>query len=415
MRVEWCRHVPEDGSATWLILISVVVGVMDATDDRHQCSVIRERRDVDVGLLKDPKDLSVRVYFKYAPLVSDDVCIPCEIRDVRVLDNLLDDVEHSIEKKAHQQEDKRRCCGGKFFCGIFDWYLPSSRPRQPTGPGVLPTANHLGFPFAEETSGGHTPAASITFIWRFFEPGVMEAWTQHMNILLLGSPRDKLRPPPGNFALSAPAIRSPTGNHQEWRRARTARGRPGRLAREALIRALREAAEEEPPEKFQGQRLWAVAREAISGADYLRPINDYIRDVFFLDQRRSPPQSSRRTLPRESRRRRRRREYSKTQEMFHRRPADCAREVLDGPAEAGVEDVRGFLSTWAGIMTGPLPPPIVEPLAKPDEEVDIFYPVTAKELREARLPLNSAPGPDGFTARLLRAVPSTILRVLLTC
>ncbi|KAG0421786.1 hypothetical protein HPB47_002351 [Ixodes persulcatus] len=64
------------------------------------------RRDVDVGLLKDPKDLSVRVYFKYAPLVSDDVCIPCEIRDVRVLDNLLDDVERSIEKKAHQQEDK---------------------------------------------------------------------------------------------------------------------------------------------------------------------------------------------------------------------------------------------------------------------------------------------------------------------
>ncbi|KAG0438735.1 hypothetical protein HPB47_016905 [Ixodes persulcatus] len=77
------------------------------------------RRDVDVGLLKDPKDLSVRVYFKYAPLVSDDVCIPCEIRDVRVLDNLLDDVERSIEKKAHQQEDKVR---GR------DGYLVDARP-----------------------------------------------------------------------------------------------------------------------------------------------------------------------------------------------------------------------------------------------------------------------------------------------
>ncbi|KAG0441107.1 hypothetical protein HPB47_016044 [Ixodes persulcatus] len=53
------------------------------------------RRDVDVGLLKDPN---------CAPLVSDDVCIPGD--DVRVLDNLLDDVERSIEKKAHQQEDK---------------------------------------------------------------------------------------------------------------------------------------------------------------------------------------------------------------------------------------------------------------------------------------------------------------------
>ncbi|XP_042142151.1 uncharacterized protein LOC121833119 [Ixodes scapularis] len=52
------------------------------------------------------QDLSVHVHFKYAPLVSDDVCIPGEIRDVRVLDNLLDDVEGSIEKKTHQQEDK---------------------------------------------------------------------------------------------------------------------------------------------------------------------------------------------------------------------------------------------------------------------------------------------------------------------
>ncbi|CAN7978962.1 unnamed protein product, partial [Ixodes persulcatus] len=122
---------------------------------------------------------------------------------------------------------------------------------------------------------------------------------------------------------------------------------------EALLRALREAVEKEPPRKFQGQRLWDVAREAISGADVLRPVNDYIRDVFFLDQRRMPPQGSKPASPRESRRRRRRREYARTQELFHKRPADCAREVLDGPAEAGVEDIRGFFATSAGIMTGP--------------------------------------------------------------
>lgn len=66
------------------------------------------------------QDLSVRVYFKYAPLVSDDVCIPCEIRDVRVLDNLLDDVERSIEKKAHQQEDKVRRMLGLAFSLLDD-------------------------------------------------------------------------------------------------------------------------------------------------------------------------------------------------------------------------------------------------------------------------------------------------------
>ncbi|XP_075725128.1 uncharacterized protein LOC119179731 [Rhipicephalus microplus] len=52
------------------------------------------------------EDLSVSVYFKCAPLVLDDVCIPDEVRDVRVLDNLLDSVERYCEKKARQQEDK---------------------------------------------------------------------------------------------------------------------------------------------------------------------------------------------------------------------------------------------------------------------------------------------------------------------
>ncbi|KAL3182549.1 hypothetical protein MRX96_007223 [Rhipicephalus microplus] len=51
-------------------------------------------------------DLSVSVYFKCAPLVSDDVRIPDEVHDVRVLDNLLDSVERYCEKKARQQEDK---------------------------------------------------------------------------------------------------------------------------------------------------------------------------------------------------------------------------------------------------------------------------------------------------------------------
>ncbi|KAH8025146.1 hypothetical protein HPB51_003988 [Rhipicephalus microplus] len=53
------------------------------------------------------EDLFVSVYFKCAPLVSDDVCIPDEVRDVRVLDNLLDSVERYCEKKARQQEDKQ--------------------------------------------------------------------------------------------------------------------------------------------------------------------------------------------------------------------------------------------------------------------------------------------------------------------
>ncbi|KAG0421088.1 hypothetical protein HPB47_003015 [Ixodes persulcatus] len=188
------------------------------------------------------------------------------------------------------------------------------------------------------------------------------ARTQHMDILLPGSLWDRLRPPPclvkgwgkGDLVVGGQLCTPGSGNPEPYRKPPVGEVPPRHLAKlrvrcpttegrglEALLRALREAVEEEPSETFQGERLWAVAREAISGVDYLRPINDYIRDVVFLDHRRSPPQSSRRRLARESRRRRRRREYTKTQEMFHKRPADCAREVLAGPAEAGVEDVRG--------------------------------------------------------------------------
>ncbi|KAH7931772.1 hypothetical protein HPB52_025342 [Rhipicephalus sanguineus] len=51
------------------------------------------------------EDLSVSVYFKCAPLVSDDVAFLTK-SVIRVLDNLLDSVERYCEKKARQQEDK---------------------------------------------------------------------------------------------------------------------------------------------------------------------------------------------------------------------------------------------------------------------------------------------------------------------
>lgn len=41
------------------------------------------------------------------------------------------------------------------------------------------------------------------------------------------------------------------------------------------------------------------------------------------------------------------------------------------------------------------------------------FPVTMAEIRVCVLPLNSAAGPDGFTARSLRAVPAVVLLLIL--
>lgn len=49
----------------------------------------------------------------------------------------------------------------------------------------------------------------------------------------------------------------------------------------------------------------------------------------------------------------------------------------------------------------------------PSETIDILFLITAQDIKNAFPPLNSAPGPDGFTSRKLRAVPMPILRVLL--
>ncbi|KAG0422819.1 hypothetical protein HPB47_001379 [Ixodes persulcatus] len=54
MRVGWCRPVPDDGGTTWLTLIAVVVGAVDATDDRHQCSVVREVSGRETAAAPEP-------------------------------------------------------------------------------------------------------------------------------------------------------------------------------------------------------------------------------------------------------------------------------------------------------------------------------------------------------------------------
>ncbi|KAM7289895.1 hypothetical protein ISCGN_030023 [Ixodes scapularis] len=76
------------------------------------------------------------------------------------------------------------------------------------------------------------------------------------------------------------------------------------------------------------------------------------------------------------------------QDLFYKHTADCARGVLEGPAEAGVEAVKTFLATRAGIMSGPPLPPTVEPLAKPDGSGG------RRDSHSTRLPVRTLSLPD---------------------
>lgn len=177
---------------------------------------------------------------------------------------------------------------------------------------------------------------------------------------------------------------------------------------------LRTLVSRAPPRSFQGPRLWDVARQALLGVDICSQVDDYLRAIFRVPGPPRRQQHRNANQPgRESRRKKKKRDYATTQERFKKRQADCARSILDGPCAAKVTDGRGFLETWRGYMTGATPAPPADPVPVPSQRIDIFQPATAQEIKTALPPKNSAAGPDGFSARLLRSIPLVLLRVLL--
>lgn len=185
-------------------------------------------------------------------------------------------------------------------------------------------------------------------------------------------------------------------------------------SKEAVLAAIKGLVKRTAPQVYQAPRLWEIGHLALRGVEVTRAVNDYIRDVFYVEPRAPRRGQSGRGVPRtESRRKQKKREYAQTQEKFRRRQSDCAREILDGQQVAEVADVKSFLNEWKTIMTGPVLPPPEGSCGQAERSVDLFFPVTTAEIKACALPVSSAPGPDGFTARDLKAVPVAVLRLLL--
>ncbi|KAK8757094.1 hypothetical protein V5799_000204 [Amblyomma americanum] len=83
--------------------------------------------------------------------------------------------------------------------------------------------------------------------------------------------------------------------------------------------------------------------------------------------------------------------------------------------ETKVEDPISFLAAWAEIMERPsmLPPLRVDNFT-PDPEKTPLRPISSKEIKKCLPPLSTAAGPDGFRPGDLRAVPTSVVKVLLT-
>ncbi|KAL1486220.1 hypothetical protein MTO96_031489 [Rhipicephalus appendiculatus] len=182
-------------------------------------------------------------------------------------------------------------------------------------------------------------------------------------------------------------------------------------ARSVVTEELMNLTQRTPPRSFQAARLWEVTKRFLEGQAISQALNDYLRDVFAEDERgasRAP-----RRPQHESNRQRKKREYAETQRLFKKAQTRCARKILDGSAESCVSDPADFLMAWRSIMEV-RQEAVVSP--HPETPSSTFNPqtlITAAEIKSAMLPINSASGPDGFSAKRLKAVPMVVLRVLL--
>ena len=137
----------------------------------------------------------------------------------------------------------------------------------------------------------------------------------------------------------------------------------------------------------------------------------------------SPPEKRRQDFTSASgkvptKRKQRRAEYARTQRAWRRNPCDCLRAMLKDKVAANTPNQDAMVSYWRAVMTNEnrTSPGVGE--RRPMIEA-LWNPISEDEVKKAFPENTTAPGPDGVTARLLKAVPLCILvrifNILLIC
>lgn len=108
----------------------------------------------------------------------------------------------------------------------------------------------------------------------------------------------------------------------------------------------------------------------------------------------------------------RRQKYVRTQRAWKKNPCKCLKMILDNKTQSDLPDKQSMVSFWKSMMTPncDTPPDLQK---EKDEscknEIEIWHPITQKEITDNKPKLTTSPGPDGLTARQFRAIPVPIL------
>jgi len=168
-------------------------------------------------------------------------------------------------------------------------------------------------------------------------------------------------------------------------------------------------------EAIQGWSSHALVRigsDVLDGRRSADAIGPWLSGVFPPDAPRLRP--PRRTIVNPGRKARRRAEYARVQRLFRSQMSRIAREILDGAPVADVTpDVRQMAEHWGPFVAQASAPVEAAPRIPPKPELlGTWSPISCEEVAATNLPLNSAPGLDGISVRLWRAVPSSIKALL---
>ena len=172
-------------------------------------------------------------------------------------------------------------------------------------------------------------------------------------------------------------------------------------------------------EEFNGAKLQTICDNigSLKSEDLLMRLELYLRETF--PPSRKERKGAKDLAPPKNKREARRAEYAKVQDLWRKDRTRCWKTVEADQLEQNTalpEEV--MVPYWKTIMTRNtgLAPRLSRQAVVMDE---LWRPVSALEIRRAYPERNTAPGPDGMTARMLRSIPLPVLvrifNIILVC
>lgn len=166
--------------------------------------------------------------------------------------------------------------------------------------------------------------------------------------------------------------------------------------------------------KFDSDTLSRICR-SVSLNDATRVFDEltgYLKKIFPVEARKKNKPVNEDSQAAGSRKQARRVEYARTQDLWRKNRSKCARLILDDISNVRTPAQDVMVPYWRTVMQGS-PGTSPGPDIQQPPKGELWMPITPREIKRA-LPSNTtSAGPDGLSARSLRAVPLGVLERIL--